>query len=587
MGTLSFFPSKNLGGYGDGGMVVTQDERLYARLMRLRTHGSVKTYFHEEVGYNSRLDTLQAAVLHAKLPHLGGWSARRRAHAAYYSAALHNLRPHVELPVIDPQNESIFNQYTIRAERRDALQAHLKALGIGSAIYYPLPLHLQPCFAYLGYRAGQLPESERAASEVLALPVYPELTQAQQDEVIGAIREFYDNASHDDSYTFETDMMSPSRRVRAASSAIVSKIPPSLVSWGWVRRAATGRRVCTCRLSGHRLRCQSSGRRRFVGRKSHIQDVPSDQVRQFVESGRLCRDGGPGPPGGGRRGFHCRADAAGEDPRPRHELRRQGDRYNCGALPAGHVGRAREHYLPGDNSRARATEVRSARTYSGRDIFLAFSPERVDPGNEQATIRETPLKSWAASPRLSFCRRGALWDVHREVVPVSSPEAAELVKLLENTFRSVNIGLVNEMAIICDRLGVNVWEVIEAAATKPFGFMRFTPGPGIGGHCIPLDPHYLAWKMRTLNYRTRFIDVASEINSQMPDFVVEKVAHALNDVCKSVKGSRMLVVGVAYKKNIDDIRESPALDVIRLFEEPWGGGCVPRSVHPVVYRGWA
>jgi UDP-N-acetyl-D-glucosamine dehydrogenase len=152
------------------------------------------------------------------------------------------------------------------------------------------------------------------------------------------------------------------------------------------------------------------------------------------------------------------------------------------------------------------------------------------------------------------------------VVPVSSPEAAELVKLLENTFRSVNIGLVNEMAIVCDRLGVNVWEVIDAAATKPFGFMRFTPGPGIGGHCIPLDPHYLAWKMRTLNYRTRFIDVASEINSQMPDFVVEKVAHALNDGRKAVKGSRVLVVGVAYKKNIDDIRESPALDVIRLLE---------------------
>jgi UDP-N-acetyl-D-glucosamine dehydrogenase len=122
------------------------------------------------------------------------------------------------------------------------------------------------------------------------------------------------------------------------------------------------------------------------------------------------------------------------------------------------------------------------------------------------------------------------------------------------------------MAIVCDRLGVNVWEVIDAAATKPFGFMRFTPGPGIGGHCIPLDPHYLAWKMRTLNYRTRFIDVASEINSQMPDFVVEKVAHALNDGRKSVKGSRVLVVGVAYKKNIDDIRESPALDVIRLLE---------------------
>ena len=164
-------------------------------------------------------------------------------------------------------------------------------------------------------------------------------------------------------------------------------------------------------------------------------------------------------------------------------------------------------------------------------------------------------------------------------MPVSSPEAAELVKLLENTFRSVNIGLVNEMAIVCDKLGVDVWEVIDAAATKPFGFMKFTPGPGIGGHCIPLDPHYLAWKMRTLNYKTRFIDLASEINSQMPAFVVEKVAHALNADRKPVNGSSILVLGVAYKRDIDDVRESPALDVIRLLEEHGATVEFPRPVH--------
>ena len=165
-------------------------------------------------------------------------------------------------------------------------------------------------------------------------------------------------------------------------------------------------------------------------------------------------------------------------------------------------------------------------------------------------------------------------------MPVSSPEAAELVKLLENTFRSVNIAMVNEMAIVCDKLGVDVWEVIDAAATKPFGFMKFTPGPGIGGHCIPLDPHYLAWKMRTLNYKTRFIDLASEINSQMPHFVVEKVAQALNDERKPVNGSNILVLGVAYKRDIDDVRESPALDVIRLLEEHGAAVIVPRSLHP-------
>jgi UDP-N-acetyl-D-glucosamine dehydrogenase len=203
----------------------------------------------------------------------------------------------------------------------------------------------------------------------------------------------------------------------------------------------------------------------------------------------------------------------------------------------------------------------------GKDIFVAFSPERVDPGNPVYHTKNTPKVVGGITPACTELTMTLYATCIDQIVPVSSPEAAELVKLLENTFRSVNIGMVNEMAIVCDKLGVDVWEVIEAAATKPFGFMKFTPGPGIGGHCIPLDPHYLAWKMRTLNYKTRFIDLASEINSQMPAFVVEKVAHALNDDRKPVNGSRILVLGVAYKRDIDDVRESPALDVIRLLEE--------------------
>jgi dTDP-4-amino-4,6-dideoxygalactose transaminase len=190
IGTFSFFPSKNLGGYGDGGMIVTQDEQLAMRLRRLRTHGAVKTYVHEEVGYNSRLDAIQAAVLSAKLPFLAEWSAARRAHAAYYDAAFADV-PEIRTPAIDAGNESIYNQYTIRIERRDALQAHLKAKEIGTAIYYPVPLHLQQCFAYLGYKAGAFPESERASKEVLSLPVYPELSKAQQDETIEAVRSFF------------------------------------------------------------------------------------------------------------------------------------------------------------------------------------------------------------------------------------------------------------------------------------------------------------------------------------------------------------------------------------------------------------
>jgi UDP-N-acetyl-D-glucosamine dehydrogenase len=203
----------------------------------------------------------------------------------------------------------------------------------------------------------------------------------------------------------------------------------------------------------------------------------------------------------------------------------------------------------------------------GEDLFVAFSPERVDPGNPVYHTRNTPKVVGGITPACTELASALYACCVDHVVSVSSTETAELVKLLENTFRSVNIGLVNEMAIVCDKLGVDVWEVIDAAATKPFGFMKFTPGPGIGGHCIPLDPHYLAWKMRALNYKTRFIDLASEINSQMPAFVTEKVMHALNDDRKAVNGSRILVIGVAYKRDIDDVRESPALDIIRLLEE--------------------
>jgi UDP-N-acetyl-D-glucosamine dehydrogenase len=202
----------------------------------------------------------------------------------------------------------------------------------------------------------------------------------------------------------------------------------------------------------------------------------------------------------------------------------------------------------------------------GEDFFLAFSPERVDPGNATYGTRNTPKVVGGITADCARVAVALYQPAIDTLVPVSTTEAAELVKLLENTFRSVNIGLVNEMAIVCDKLGVNVWEVIEAAATKPFGFMKFLPGPGLGGHCIPIDPHYLAWKMRGLNYKTRFIDLAGEMNTEMPLFWVRKVAESLNAQAKAVRGATVLVLGVAYKRDIEDIRESPALDIIRLLE---------------------
>jgi UDP-N-acetyl-D-glucosamine dehydrogenase len=238
----------------------------------------------------------------------------------------------------------------------------------------------------------------------------------------------------------------------------------------------------------------------------------------------------------------------------------------AGALKPGQLVVLESTTYPGTTREIVLPELERRGLRVGEDFFLCFSPERVDPGNRVWKTRNTPKVMGGITP---MCARVGLALYSRffeTLVPVSSTEAAELTKILENTFRAVNIGLANEVALIADRLQVDVWEVIDAAATKPFGFMKFTPGPGLGGHCIPVDPHYLSWKMRTLNYKTRFIDVASEINSHMPEFVVGKVWEALNRAGRAVNGSRVLVVGVAYKPDIDDVRESPALDIIRLLE---------------------
>jgi UDP-N-acetyl-D-glucosamine dehydrogenase len=202
----------------------------------------------------------------------------------------------------------------------------------------------------------------------------------------------------------------------------------------------------------------------------------------------------------------------------------------------------------------------------GTDFHLCFSPERVDPGNPTWHTKNTPKLIGGITPECTAMGMAFYERFIDVLVPLRSAEAAELAKILENTFRAVNIALVNEVAQIADRLGVNVWEVIDAAATKPFGFMKFVPGPGLGGHCIPVDPHYLSWKMRTLDYRTRFIELASEINAEMPTFVVGKVREALNAAKKPVNGSKVVVLGVAYKRDIDDIRESPALDILQLLK---------------------
>ena len=202
----------------------------------------------------------------------------------------------------------------------------------------------------------------------------------------------------------------------------------------------------------------------------------------------------------------------------------------------------------------------------GNNICLCFSPERIDPGNKTYNTSNTPKVIGGVSKKCSEVGKELYSKIIKEVVVVSSTETAEMVKLLENTFRAINIGLANEVAIMCEKLGINAWEVIDAAATKPFGFMKFTPGPGLGGHCIPIDPYYLSWKLKTLDYDARFIKLAGEINTYMPKHVVELIISSLNDRQKSINGSKILVIGVAYKKDINDCRESPALDIIEILE---------------------
>jgi UDP-N-acetyl-D-glucosamine dehydrogenase len=230
---------------------------------------------------------------------------------------------------------------------------------------------------------------------------------------------------------------------------------------------------------------------------------------------------------------------------------------------------------PGTTEEVLRAEFESENVAIGKDLFLSFSPERVDPGNLKFNIKNTPKIVGGITPQCTEMAKTLYEQAIDSVIPVSSAAAAEMVKLLENTFRAVNIGLVNEIAIMCEKLGISVWEVIEAAATKPFGFMPFFPGPGLGGHCIPIDPLYLSWKLKMLNYNARFIELASEVNTQMPEYCVYRIVGVLNRNQKCVNGTKVLLIGLTYKKDVSDVRESPALDMIRLLEN--GGAQVDYS----------
>jgi UDP-N-acetyl-D-glucosamine dehydrogenase len=299
--------------------------------------------------------------------------------------------------------------------------------------------------------------------------------------------------------------------------------------------------------------------------RSYIEDVPTPVLAPLVASGKLGAATDPDVLGTADAVIIC-------VPTP---LNKTKDPDNSFILSAAEMMAPRMHSqqlvvlesttFPGFTREVLLPTLSESGLKIDQDFFLAFSPERVDPGNVKFHTKNTPKVIGATSP-LGLEHATALYRSFIDnVIPVSSTDTAEMVKLLENTFRAVNIGLVNEVAIMCGRLGLDTWEVIEAAASKPFGFMPFYPGPGLGGHCIPIDPLYLSWKLKTLKYNARFINLADEINSAMPELVVVKVADALNDRGQAVRGAKILVCGLTYKRDIDDVRESPSLDIIELL----------------------
>lgn len=306
---------------------------------------------------------------------------------------------------------------------------------------------------------------------------------------------------------------------------------------------------------------------RINGGVSHVQDIGSDVLGDLVEEGMISATTELG------RLRECDAISICV-PTPLSKTKDPDLSYVVAATQAvreslrpGQLIILESTTYPGTTREAMLPVLESSGLAVGEDFFVCFSPERVDPGNPTWHTRNTPKVIGGATKSCLAAGEAFYGKVFDTLVPVSSADAAELVKLYENTFRMINIALVNEMAQVCDRLDVDVWEVIDAAATKPFGFMKFTPGPGLGGHCIPLDPHYLSWKMRTLAFKTRMIELASEVNAEMPAFVVRKVSDTLNDDCKALRGSRVLVLGVAYKRDIDDLRESPAIEIMRLLQD--------------------
>ncbi|MCC6485731.1 MAG: nucleotide sugar dehydrogenase [Armatimonadetes bacterium] len=322
-----------------------------------------------------------------------------------------------------------------------------------------------------------------------------------------------------------------------------------------VEFARAGLKVAGVDIDGQKLLMLQAG-------ESYIKDVSSGSVAEIINSERFIPTSNPKYLNLSDIIAICVPTPCSHGNEPDLSFIEAAAKMAASQLKPGHLVILESTSFPGTTEEILQPILETSGLKAGRDFFLAFSPERIDPGNAEFTLRNTPKIVAGTTPEATALAEAFYSVVAEEVHTVSSPRTAEMTKLYENTFRHINIGFANEMAMLCEKMGINIWEVIQAASTKPFGFMPFYPGPGVGGHCIPVDPQYLLFKARQHNFNLRFVELANDVNEHMPEKIVDKVAYALDEQGKPLKGSNLLVLGVAYKKDIDDVRESPAIRVI-------------------------
>ena len=547
---LSFYPTKNLGGCGDGGMVLTSRDDIAQAVRRLRDHGSPRKYEHVELGYSSRLDELQAALLRVKLRHLPalerdapvhrralpGAAPRRAARARRGSGAGASHLPPV---------------HRAHAQARRRLVAALAEAGVGTAVHYPTPIPAQPMFAMPGRRSRLPPRDARRR---------PKSCRCRASRS-SSREEIQDRRRHGEDGAAEARVTGPAAATELRQRLERRDATVGVVGLGYVGLPLA---VAFAKAGLPVIGVDAdAGRVERIGRgQSPVEDVPNDELAPLVRTGRLTVTRETAVLAAADAIIICVPTPLGKSKEPDiSHIVAAADEVARNAPPRP-ARRPRVHDLSGHDGGSAAAPLRASGLAAGEQFFLAFSPERIDPGNRTWRLESIPKIVGGLTP---VCRdlACALYGlVVSHVVPVTSPQAAELVKLFENIFRSVNIALANELAIMCRQLGLSVWEIIDAAATKPFGFMPFYPGPGIGGHCLPSDPYYLAWRARMKGYEARFIAFADEINGGMPAYTVQLAADALNDHAKPIRGSRILALGVAYKPGVGDVRDSPAIEII-------------------------